>query len=87
MWAALRGHALGPQFRRQWAIGPFVVDFVCLKLRLVVEIEGPVHDTQIERDAERQVHIERLGFRFFRVSADEVERNLPVVLERLRGAL
>ena len=87
MWAALRRNALGPQFRRQWAIGPFVVDFVCLRIRLVVEIDGAVHDSQGERDAERQAHIERLGFRFFRVSADEVERDLPVVLERLRAEL
>jgi very-short-patch-repair endonuclease len=84
MWAALRRNALGVNFRRQHVIGPFVADFACVARRLVVEVDGPVHDTQRERDAERQAFIEAQGYSFFRVTAGEVGQELEAVLTRLR---
>jgi leucyl-tRNA synthetase len=87
LWDALRRRTLGVKFRRQVVIGPFVADFVCHPRKLVVEIDGRVHETQLERDAERQAFIEAHGFSFFRVTADDVERDVEGVIARLRAHL
>ncbi len=62
------------KFRRQHPIGPFIVDFCCLKSRLVVEIEGVVHDMgqRPESDQHRFEFIKENGFRVIRVSAGRV---------------
>ena len=55
LWAHLKNKQLGFRFRRQFGIGPYVVDFYCPKFRLVVEIDGPSHD--IKDDVIRQTQI------------------------------
>jgi very-short-patch-repair endonuclease len=60
-------------FRRQHPIGPFVVDFACMSGRLVIEVDGPAHDPDL--DAPRQRFIEQLGWTVIRVAADEVLRD------------
>jgi len=80
LWAALRRNQLGVSFRRQQPIGPFVVDFFCASHRLIVEVDGPVHESQRERDAERQTLLEACGYHVVRVTAEDVERNLPQVI-------
>ncbi|WP_430422931.1 endonuclease domain-containing protein [Phenylobacterium sp.] len=54
----------GIKFRRQFPIGPFVVDFVCLRHRLVVEADGPFHDAV--RDSQRDAWLVSQGFRVLR---------------------
>ena len=71
-WQALRGlRALGHPVRRQHPIAGYVADFAIIKARLVVEIDGSVHDGGAARaaDAERQAEIERLGWRVVRIEA------------------
>jgi len=61
LWESLRGkHMGGINFRRQHAIGPYVVDFYTPAAKLIVEVDGPVHDTQSERDAERESYLTAL---------------------------
>ena len=84
LWPALRGRKLaGIRFRRQHPIGPFVVDFFAAKHSLVVEIDGSIHDTQVEADADRQALIESAGYRFVRVHSEDVETKLAEVLARI----
>ncbi len=87
LWQALRGGALGAKFYRQKPIRGFIADFVCESQRLIVEIDGRVHEQQAGYDAFRQELLTMHGYRFVRVSADEVERSLPSVLALLRAAL
>lgn len=55
LWQAVRKHQVaGLKFRRQHSIGQFIVDFYCSDLRLIVEVDGPVHDFTGEQDAVRQ---------------------------------
>jgi leucyl-tRNA synthetase len=54
MWGLLRKDYTDFHFRRQHIIGSFIVDFVCLSRRLVVEIDGDIHDYQIDEDRARQ---------------------------------
>ncbi|MFN7715825.1 MAG: DUF559 domain-containing protein, partial [Pseudanabaenaceae cyanobacterium] len=87
LWQALRGRKLdGRKFRRQQVIGTFVVDFFCGQERLVVEVDGGVHQNQQEADRQRQELLESLGLRFVRVRSDLVEQDLPAVLSQIRAA-
>jgi very-short-patch-repair endonuclease len=87
LWQAIRGRALGAKFYRQKPVGNFIPDFVCESHRLIVEVDGGIHETQVEYDAYRQQMLEIRGYRLVRVSADEVERTMPAVLVRLRCEL
>ncbi|MCC6804740.1 MAG: endonuclease domain-containing protein [Anaerolineae bacterium] len=87
-WQALRNRQLeGRKFRRQNPIGAFVVDFYCAEERLVVEVDGGIHQAQCEADRLRQEVIESLGLRFVRVTTEQVENDLPAVLERIRSGV
>ncbi len=87
LWQFLRREQVdGRKFRRQMAIGPFVVDFYCPSERLAVEVDGPIHDTQQEADRERQSLIESLGIRFVRFTNEQVFRDIDGVIKAIRGA-
>lgn len=87
LWQAIRRKQVdGRKFRRQMAIGTYVVDFYCSEERLAVEVDGSVHQGQQEVDQIRQEMIESLGIRFVRVTSEEVEHQLPMVLGKIRGA-
>ena len=88
MWAALRNEQLdGFKFRRQHHIQQYLVDLSCFKARLVIEIDGPIHDAQATKDAHRQSVIESFGYSVLRFSNEEVLGNLPNVLSRILEAL
>ena len=74
LWQQFRLRPGGVKFRRQHPIGPYMVDFCCLQQRLVVEVEGIVHDMgqQPEYDQRRFQFIKDNGFRVIRVSAKRV---------------
>ncbi len=79
LWAQLRRGKLGVRFRRQHPMLGFIVDFYCASARLVVEVDGGVHDSYEarRRDAARDAWLARLaGVRVLRISADLVERDV-----------
>ncbi|MGI8854343.1 MAG: endonuclease domain-containing protein [Thermomicrobiales bacterium] len=81
LWGALRNRQLdGAKFRRQQAIGSFIVDFFCAEHQLIVEVDGAIHEVQREHDEERQRMLEASGYRVVRVPAHAVETALPNVL-------
>ncbi len=87
LWSALRANRLdGFHFRRQQIIDGFVVDFYCHAASLVVEVDGPVHDEQIEYDAERDRVLAARELQTLRFSNEEVMQNLEGVLTRIRAA-
>ena len=74
VWARLRGGAVdGWKVRRQHGIGPYVVDFACVQLRLVIEIDGGVHerDDLVLNDHLRHQAIEALGWTVVRFTNAE----------------
>jgi len=90
LWNALRArHLRGLKFRRQQAIGPFVVDFYCAEVRLAVEIDGSVHDDAGQKvaDESRQRAIESIGIRFVRIRNELVLANLSAALRVIESAL
>ena len=86
LWLQLRDRRLGGfKFRRQWTIGPFVVDFCCLEQRLVVEADGGQHDETT--DARRTAWLEGRGFRILRFWNHDILRNLDGVLQKILDSL
>ena len=82
VWARLRGKQLaGFKFRRQLAIGPYFADFACVAARLVVEIDGPLHED--EADRRRDNYLEAQGFRVVRFSIADVDESLDDVIEAI----
>lgn len=77
------------RFRRQHGIGPFVVDFCCLPLRLVVEVDGDVHDEDdvSEQDAWRTEYLQQGGFTVRRFRNDDVLYHPDRVLAVIRTYL
>jgi len=86
LWDALRGKKLdGIKFRRQQPVGYFVVDFYNSSYRLVIEVDGLIHETQKEYDIARQKILEELGLIVLRIKAETVEKNLPMTLDLIRN--
>src|SRR5450755_591674 len=62
VWNLLRNRNLGGwRFRRQHVIAGFIADFYCPELKLVVELDGGIHETQRDEDAKRDAALSRLG--------------------------
>ena len=74
LWQYLRGRNLGVRFRRQHPIGDYIVDFVCLEAKLVVEVDGKYHlQPDVAReDKIRERFLEQEGFQILRFTNDEV---------------
>jgi very-short-patch-repair endonuclease len=85
-WRALRQIEIpGSHFRRQAPFGPHIVDFVCHHHRLIVEVDGAVHDLDdvAARDAERQAWLKARGYRVIRVSNSQAINDPYSAVERI----
>ncbi len=84
LWQRLRNRQLGGlKFRRQVPIGRYVVDFLCLEVMLVVEVDGDTHAFTQAADAERTAFLEREGFRVIRFSNAQVLTEADGVLAHI----
>jgi very-short-patch-repair endonuclease len=81
LWEKLRDRRLGGyKFRRQKAIGPFIADFYCAERRLVVEIDGDIHDLKADQDMARTEQFTDYGYRVIRFRNEQVTRQIESVL-------
>lgn len=89
LWQRLRHDVAltGSHFRRQAPIGPFIVDFVSRRAKLVIELDGGQHDQQREADAIRTRKIEASGYRVLRFWNHDVLGNLEGVLCTIQNEL
>ncbi len=88
LWTILRRQQdAGNRFRRQAPIGRYIVDFVCLRRRLVIEIDGGQHADRVQADAARSAWLESQGFRVLRFWNNDVLGNTNGVLEAILQAL
>jgi adenine-specific DNA-methyltransferase len=88
LWGRLRDRQLdGHKFRRQRPVGRFIVDFLCLEGRLVVEIDGGQHADNVDADERRTHEIEGAGYRVIRFWNHEVLSNIEGVLTAISQAL
>lgn len=88
LWQQLRDRRLdGFKFRRQHGIGTYIVDFVCIEAKLIVEVDGGQHADQAVYDAKRTAWLAASGYRVMRFWNNEVLENLEGVLESIRSEL
>ena len=88
LWSHLRNRqSAGLKFVRQAPTGPYFVDFLCRKVKVIVEVDGGTHSTaaEIARDAAREAYLQAQGYRIFRVHNAEISENIDGVLETLRA--
>jgi very-short-patch-repair endonuclease len=86
LWRRLSGSKTGFAFRRQLVIGPYIVDFACTKVRLVVEVDGPYHEPRARPDARRDRELAKLGWFVLRIPDNRVFEDLDAVVESIISA-
>lgn len=86
LWHLLRGRQLdGYKFRRQHIVGSYIADFVCLNKRLIIEVDGLVHqipENEIS-DTERTFELNKLGFDVIRFTNEEITSDTDNVLNKI----
>jgi very-short-patch-repair endonuclease len=90
LWQSIRGQQLGGhKFRRQAAIGPYIVDFICFPRKLIIELDGPQHldPAAIQHDADRDMWLTTRGYRILRFRNQELDDNILEVVESITRAL
>ncbi len=86
LWQVVKGRKLDSfKFRRQHIIGTYIADFVCLSQKLIVEVDGLVHEIPENKlnDIERTAELNKFGFEVLRFTNDEVINNTDHVLNSI----
>ena len=78
---------LNIRFKRQHPVLYFIADFYCHSCKLVIELDGKIHDQQKEYDEGRSAEIEKWGITVIRFTNDEVFKDLDAVVEKIKGYL
>jgi very-short-patch-repair endonuclease len=88
LWSQLKGNRQrNMHFRRQQVIAGFIADLYCYQARLVIEVDGAIHERQREYDLERERVIKSLGLRILRFTNNDIECYLLQVLHQICTAL
>ena len=89
LWEHIKDNKiLGLRFRRQHPIGIFIADFYCHKIKLVIELDGGIHNNPENKgyDKNRTAELERLGIKVIRFKNEEVLENVEEVISKLNKA-
>ena len=88
LWYHLRAHRfMGRKFKRQKPIGRYVVDFICIEEKLIIELDGGQHAENVEYDQQRDLWLTSKGYTVLRFWNNELMNEMESVLERIRLAL
>ena len=85
LWYHLRKKQMGVKFRRQYQVTPYIVDFICLEKKIIIELDGGQHDEQ--SDKERSNFLKAQGYQILRFWNHEVLENMEGVLETIKNHL
>ncbi|MDP2651111.1 MAG: DUF559 domain-containing protein [bacterium] len=87
LWNELRNSKLGYRFRRQHSIEGYILDFYCFKARLIIELDGKMHEFNREYDEGRDEFFKQLGYMTLRIRNNEIADDLPKVIMRIKKTL
>ncbi len=88
LWQHLRKSRLaGYKFRRQHIVQTFIVDFYCPAGKLVIEIDGGIHESQKDYDQIREMDLEEMGYHIMRFENEMVLKNTNWVLKEILSVL
>ena len=87
LWSYIRANQLGVHFRRQHPIGDFIADFICIDQRLIIEVDGNIHNKpeQQEWDKQRTAFLESQDYRVVRFSNEQVLHDIDKVLAHIKN--
>lgn len=87
LWYYLRaGRLSGLKFKRQKPYGQYIVDFICIEHRLIVELDGGQHAEQMDDDKKRDAYFQTEGYTVLRFWNNEVMQHMEAVLEKIQAA-
>ena len=88
LWTYLRGNKLnGVKFRRQHAIGNYIVDFCSIKAKLIIELDGSQHLEQDKYDVERTRYLNAQGYKVIRFWNNQVMNDISGVIRAIEIAI
>lgn len=87
LWIHLKGKKLDVKFRRQHPIDSYIADFVCLDKKLILEVDGKIHDLQQEADEARTERLNELGYEVLRFKNEEVLADIDTVITKISTIL
>ena len=89
LWDALRHEIQGYKFRRQHIIGDYIVDFICLPAKIIIEVDGGYHlrKSQMLDDNIRTDYLEKKGYYVMRFSNDDVNTDIRGVIQKIKEEL
>ena len=88
LWYYLRDRRLGGwKFRRQYPVGPYIVDFICPEKNVVIEVDGGQHAENEEMDLQRSAYLNKMGYRVFRFWNNQVLQETEAILEAILAIL
>jgi methionine--tRNA ligase beta chain len=89
LWELLRNKKLGYKFRRQHIISTYIADFVCLKEKLIIEVDGAIHQLPENKinDEQRTIELNKIGFDVLRFSNKEVLYETEKVIAKIESTL
>jgi very-short-patch-repair endonuclease len=87
LWEELRLNKLGVRFKPQHPMQFYIADFYCYALKLIIEVDGPIHNFQLKKDLERTKALEELGNVLIRFTNDEVMNNIELVLTEIKAKI
>jgi very-short-patch-repair endonuclease len=87
IWWYVRGKRIGPKFKRQHSISGYIVDFYCAEKKLILEIDGEIHNTTQakESDLVRDKFFKDMGYQVLRFTNNEVEYNIHKVIDEIKS--
>jgi len=88
LWSKLRNRRfLDLKFRRQHSIGNYIVDFICLEKKVIIEIDGSGHQEQKSYDNKRDIYFKEEGYKVLRFWNNEINNNLEGVLLKIEDSI
>jgi len=77
----------GLQFNRQFSIDQYIVDFICRKEKLIIEVDGSSHDSKQDKDRIRDLRLNELGYQVVRISESDVRYDLNNAIRIIEASL
>ncbi|MFY0684691.1 MAG: DUF559 domain-containing protein [Balneola sp.] len=86
LWKEIRARKLGIKFRRQYGIGPYILDFYAPSIKLAIEVDGGIHlKKEVEiKDRNRDAFLNKNEIHVLRVKNEEIEKELEKVLSKIK---
>lgn len=87
LWSKIRREQLGVKFRRQYSVGPYILDFYCPEKKMAIELDGSQHLENKDYDIERSDYLTVLGIKVVRFWNNEVNANIDGVVQKIISEL